>query len=115
MLGKLNIFRIPMDVILIAWMNNILKGYKPDDILRDHLVRFVMYQALQYTQSCTTHALSAICTKLHSCAGSWRKESDLLVLKTISMTCNISTLRLRGSTRNLGGLDNVRTLAGFIF
>ena len=37
-----------MDVILIAWMNNILKGYKPDDMLRDQLVRFVMHQALKY-------------------------------------------------------------------
>ena len=37
-----------MDVTLIALMNNIMKGYKPDDKLKDHLVRFVMYQALKY-------------------------------------------------------------------
>ena len=44
MLGKMNILRIPMDVILIAWLNSILKGYKSDDMLReyDRLVRFVM-------------------------------------------------------------------------
>ena len=36
-----------MDVILITGLNNLLRGYKSDDMLGeyDHLVRFVMYQA----------------------------------------------------------------------
>ena len=37
----------PMDVILIAGLNNLIKGYSADEMLReyDHLVQFVHYQA----------------------------------------------------------------------
>ena len=40
----------PMDVILIAGLNNLIKGYTPDEMLReyDHLVQFVHYQAHKY-------------------------------------------------------------------
>ena len=39
-----------MDVILIAGLNNLIKGYTPDEMLReyDHLVQFVHYQAHKY-------------------------------------------------------------------
>lgn len=40
----------PMDVMLIAGLNNLVKGWKPDEMLReyDYLVQSVMYQAHKY-------------------------------------------------------------------
>ena len=40
----------PMDVILIAGLNNLIKGYSPEEMLReyDHLVQFVHYQAHKF-------------------------------------------------------------------
>ena len=39
-----------MDVLLIAGLNNLVRGYSPESILRqyDHLVQYVMYQAHKY-------------------------------------------------------------------
>ena len=40
----------PMDVLLLAGLNNLIRGDKPDTILRqyDHLVQYVMYQAHKF-------------------------------------------------------------------
>ena len=40
----------PMDVLLIAGLNNLVRGYSPESILRqyDHLVQYVMYQAHKF-------------------------------------------------------------------
>ena len=40
----------PMDVLLVAGLNNLVKGYKPDSVLRDYdyMVQSVMYQASKF-------------------------------------------------------------------
>ena len=40
----------PMDVLLVAGLNNLAKGYKPDSVLRDYdyMVQSVMYQASKF-------------------------------------------------------------------